>query len=72
MPQTQTGMLFYLAKKWQIDLGASVMIGDRDSDVEAGRQAGTHAYLFTQGNLDDLAKRVMSTHFNPKVGNSNA
>jgi len=66
------GMIFYLAQKWQIDLGASVMIGDRESDVEAGRQAGTHAYLFTQGNLDDLAKRVICTHFTPKVGNTNA
>ena len=65
-------MLFNLAQKWKIDLSASVMIGDRDSDVEAGQRAGTHSYLFTQNNLDDLAKQVMSTHFTQKTGNVNA
>ena len=59
----EPGLLFDLAEKWQIDLAASVMIGDRDSDVTAGKRAGMHAYLFTQDNLDDLAKQVMSIHF---------
>jgi D-glycero-D-manno-heptose 1,7-bisphosphate phosphatase len=57
------GLLFTLAHKWKIDLKASVMIGDRDSDVEAGHRAGTHSYLFTQNSLDELAKKVLSTHF---------
>jgi D-glycero-D-manno-heptose 1,7-bisphosphate phosphatase len=68
----EPGLLFELAQKWQIDLSASVMIGDRDSDVQAGQRAGTHAYRFTQNNLDDLAKRVMSTHFPAMVGNADA
>lgn len=68
----EPGLLFDLAKKWHIDLGASVMIGDRESDVEAGQRAGTHAYLFNQNNLDDLAKKVMSTHFTSMVRNTNA
>lgn len=34
------GMLLEAAKEWNIDLKASVMIGDRDSDVQAGLQAG--------------------------------
>lgn len=59
----EPGLLFDLAQKWHIDLAASVMIGDRDTDVEAGKRAGVHAYLFTQNNLDDLAAQVMSTHF---------
>ena len=61
------GLLFDLAQKWQIDLATSVMIGDRDSDIEAGKRAGMQAYLFAENNLDDLAKKVMSTHF-PKSG----
>ena len=68
----EPGLLFSLAQKWKIDLGASVMIGDRDSDVEAGHRAGTHGYLFTQNSLDDLAKQVIFTHFSPKTGNANA
>ena len=65
-------MLFNLARKWKIDLSESVMIGDRDSDVEAGYRAGAHGYLFNQNNLDDLAKHVISTHFSLKTGNANA
>ncbi len=68
----EPGLLFDLARKWQIDLSASVMIGDRESDVEAGKRAGAHAYLFTQNNLDELAKQVMSTHFPVKEGNTHA
>jgi D-glycero-D-manno-heptose 1,7-bisphosphate phosphatase len=68
----EPGLLFNLARKWKIDLRASVMIGDRGSDVEAGRRAGTHSYLFTQNSLDDLAKQVISNHFSPKIGNANA
>jgi len=36
----QPGMLLAAAEKWSIDLSGSVMVGDRWSDVEAGRQAG--------------------------------
>ena len=68
----EPGLIFDLAQKWQIDLSASVMIGDRDSDVQAGRRAGTHAYRFTQSSLDDLAKQVMSTHFPVMVENIDA
>ena len=59
----EPGLLFDLAQKWQIDLKKSVMVGDRHSDVEAGERAGAHAYLFTQNNLDDLAKQIISEHF---------
>jgi D-glycero-D-manno-heptose 1,7-bisphosphate phosphatase len=59
----EPGLLFDLAEKWAIDLGASVMIGDRDSDVEAGKRAGVTAYHFTGGDLDQLARHVLSDHF---------
>ena len=59
----EPGLLFDLAQKWQIDLAASVMIGDRYSDVEAGERAGMHAYHFTKNNLDELAKQVVANHF---------
>lgn len=34
------GLLLRASKDWNIDLSESYMIGDRDSDVEAGRNAG--------------------------------
>ena len=50
------GMLETLAQKWQIDLGASVMIGDKLSDIQAGERAGCHALrLTTNTNLPELA-----------------
>lgn len=36
----QPGMLFAAAQDWGIDLTASWMVGDSESDVEAGRTAG--------------------------------
>ena len=35
-----TGMLLDLAARWDIDLSASYMVGDRQGDIEAGANAG--------------------------------
>jgi D-glycero-D-manno-heptose 1,7-bisphosphate phosphatase len=35
------GMLLDAASRWDVDLAASVMVGDRWRDVDAGRAAGT-------------------------------
>jgi D-glycero-D-manno-heptose 1,7-bisphosphate phosphatase len=40
------GMLLDAAEKWNIDLSASFMVGDRDSDVMAGRAAGCRGSIF--------------------------
>jgi len=45
-------MILDLAAKHHIDLAASIMIGDRDTDVEAGEAAGCRGVLFTGGRLD--------------------
>ena len=60
----EAGLFFALAAKWDIDLANSVMIGDRDSDVIAGKRAGCHAYLSDKDSvLDDLVKQIIETHF---------
>ena len=41
----QPGMLEAAAAKWGIDLARSFMVGDRWSDVEAGRAAGCYTVL---------------------------
>ncbi|HEU0071135.1 MAG TPA: HAD-IIIA family hydrolase [Alphaproteobacteria bacterium] len=43
------GMLLDAARKWGIDLSGSYMIGDRDSDIEAGRKAGCAALFLDRG-----------------------
>ena len=46
------------------------MIGDRDSDVKAGKRAGMLTYLFDRDDLDQLAKQVMDRHFTAKTDGS--
>lgn len=43
------GMLVDAARTWGIDLSASYMVGDRDSDVEAARRAGCTAIFVDLG-----------------------
>jgi D-glycero-D-manno-heptose 1,7-bisphosphate phosphatase len=45
-------MILDLAQQHQIDLSRSIMVGDRDSDVEAGLAAQCQAFLFRGGRLD--------------------
>ncbi len=65
------GMLLELAGKWNVDLTESVMIGDRESDVIAGRAAGCHAYLFDGSDLSGLARQVIDRHFTGSHGGDN-
>jgi D-glycero-D-manno-heptose 1,7-bisphosphate phosphatase len=39
------GMLLDAARRWQIDLSASFMVGDRWRDIEAGQRAGCRTFL---------------------------
>lgn len=41
----QPGMLLAAARKWRIDLRNSWMLGDRATDVAAGKAAGCHTIL---------------------------
>jgi D-glycero-D-manno-heptose 1,7-bisphosphate phosphatase len=43
------GLLFQAAKKYQINLADSFMVGDRWRDVEAGRQAGCRTIFIDAG-----------------------
>lgn len=44
-------MIIRAARDWNLDLKRSVMIGDKSSDVEAGRRAGLKSYLFDDYNI---------------------
>jgi D-glycero-D-manno-heptose 1,7-bisphosphate phosphatase len=43
------GMLLEAAEQFEIDLGASYMVGDKASDIECGRRAGAGAILVLTG-----------------------
>lgn len=43
------GMLLQAARKWELDLAASYMVGDRWRDVEAGQRAGCRTIFIDYG-----------------------
>lgn len=45
------GMLLRAADDYNIDLKSSLMIGDKQSDIEAANRAGIKSILFNNGNL---------------------
>lgn len=53
------GMLLRAIREWPTDIGASVLIGDKDSDLEAAARAGV-AGLLVEPNVGDLAAVVRS------------
>lgn len=48
------GMLLDAARDWNIDLSASVMIGDRWRDIGAGRNAGCLTVFIDRGYAEDI------------------
>lgn len=52
------GMLLAAARKWDIDLKMSFMIGDQSKDVEAGRAAGCLAILIDSPYNQDVEADV--------------
>lgn len=51
------GMLLQAAKDWNIDLSASIMIGDKRADLEAGRAAGCYTILVRTGYGEEELKK---------------
>jgi D-glycero-D-manno-heptose 1,7-bisphosphate phosphatase len=53
------GMLLRAARDHDLDLGASLLIGDKPSDLEAAAAAGVRGYLFTGGDLLAFTRGVL-------------
>jgi D-glycero-D-manno-heptose 1,7-bisphosphate phosphatase len=46
------GMILRALEEWSLDPADVVLIGDKDTDVEAAERAGVRGFLFTGGNLE--------------------
>ncbi|KEO85135.1 D-glycero-alpha-D-manno-heptose-1,7-bisphosphate 7-phosphatase [Tumebacillus flagellatus] len=55
-------MILDLARKYDVDLSRSFMVGDRETDVEAGRKAGTRTvFIGANGKTDPHATHSVKT-----------
>lgn len=57
------GMLHQAASELNLDLGNSIMIGDRLSDIEAGRSAGCKTVLIETGAPSEVHERQNGPEF---------
>lgn len=51
------GMILQALQDWPIDAAASLLIGDKPSDLEAALRAGLRGELFTGGNLQSFLEQ---------------
>jgi len=52
------GMILDLAKKYNITLKDSIMIGDKLSDIEAGKNAGIEKNYLVKDSLYDIIEKI--------------
>jgi D-glycero-D-manno-heptose 1,7-bisphosphate phosphatase len=54
------GMLLDLIGNWPVERGASFLIGDKETDLEAARGAHITGYLFPGGDLDAFMQGLLA------------
>ncbi len=55
----EPGMLIELMKRWPVDKAKSFVIGDRQSDLQAGAAVGIRGSLYTGGSLLKLVQKLI-------------
>ncbi|RMB00659.1 HAD-IIIA family hydrolase [Eilatimonas milleporae] len=60
------GMLTQALADWSIDPAGSVLLGDKDSDIEAARRAGIRGVLVTETDLRADLQRALSGRADPE------
>jgi D,D-heptose 1,7-bisphosphate phosphatase len=57
----EPGMILDILERWPIDRATSFLIGDKQTDCEAGVAAGLPSHLFRGGNLSDFVAGVLAS-----------
>ena len=55
----EPGMILDLLKRWEVDAGRSLLVGDKDSDIVAARRAGIRGCLFAGGNVSAFTQAAL-------------
>ena len=54
------GMILRAVADWSIDPARALMIGDKDSDIQAALRAGIRGMLFSGGDLDAFVEAILA------------
>ena len=53
------GMIKDLLERFPVDVGRSILIGDKPTDLEAARAAGVRGYLYSGGHLAEFLRSLV-------------
>jgi D,D-heptose 1,7-bisphosphate phosphatase len=54
------GMILDLLAKWPVNVDQSLLVGDKPSDLDAGRLAGVSSFLFEGGRVDHFVESLQN------------
>jgi D-glycero-D-manno-heptose 1,7-bisphosphate phosphatase len=62
MRKPAPGMLLLAAERLELDLSRSIMVGDRDDDIQAGKNAGVaHAFRIDRDEIAAIRRAIETT-----------
>lgn len=55
------GMILRAMKDWSLEPGNVILVGDKETDMEAARRAGVAGHLFAGGDLEAFVRPLLAT-----------